>query len=54
MATSARDVRGALEAGIDVVRLRRPGHRIDPDGPAPALEAGDLAELRHLLDHRGS
>jgi 2-haloacid dehalogenase len=53
VATSARDVRGALEAGIDVVRLRRPGHRLDPGGPAPEHEAADLAELRHLLDHRG-
>jgi 2-haloacid dehalogenase len=53
VATSARDVRGALEAGIDVVRLRRPGHRLDPDGPPPTHEAGDLTELRHLLDHRG-
>jgi HAD superfamily hydrolase (TIGR01493 family) len=54
VATSARDVRGALEAGIDVVRLRRPGHRLDPDAPAPAHEVGDLGELRHLLDQRGS
>jgi 2-haloalkanoic acid dehalogenase type II len=50
VATSARDVRGALEAGIDVLRLRRPDHRLDPDGPAPAREAADLAELQHLLD----
>jgi 2-haloalkanoic acid dehalogenase type II len=49
VATSARDVRGALEAGIDVVRLRRPGHHLDPDGPAPAHEAADLAELGPLL-----
>ena len=40
--TSARDVRGALEAGIDVVRLRRPGHVLDPTGPQPAREAADL------------
>jgi 2-haloacid dehalogenase len=39
-----------MEAGIDVIRLRRPGHRLDPAGPAPAREAGDLAELRHLLE----
>ena len=49
VATSARDVRGALEAGIDVVRLRRPGHHLDPDGPAPTREAADLAELGPLL-----
>ncbi|MGY1808756.1 haloacid dehalogenase [Blastococcus sp. SYSU D00669] len=50
VATSARDVRGALEAGIDVVRLRRPGHRLDPDGPAPLREADDVAGVLGLLD----
>lgn len=48
VATSARDVRGALEARIPVIRLRRPGHALDPEGPAPTFEAsviGDLAEL---------
>jgi 2-haloacid dehalogenase len=49
VATSARDVRGALEAGIDVIRLRRPGHRLDPSGPQPSREAGDLRELAALL-----
>lgn len=49
VATSARDVRGALEAGIDVIRLRRPGHRLDPDGPQPQREAGDLCEITGLL-----
>jgi 2-haloacid dehalogenase len=49
VATSARDVRGALEAGIDVVRLRRPGHRLDPDGPAHTHEAADLAGLGPIL-----
>jgi 2-haloacid dehalogenase len=49
VATSARDVRGALEAGIDVVRLVRPGHRLDADGPVPAHEVADLAELGELL-----
>jgi 2-haloacid dehalogenase len=49
VATSARDVRGALEAGIDVVRLRRPGHRLDPDGPAPTHEAANLAGLGPIL-----
>jgi 2-haloacid dehalogenase len=52
VATSARDVRGAVEAGIDVVRLRRPGHEPDPGGPRPEHEVGDLAALRHLLDRR--
>ena len=50
VATSARDVRGAMEAGIEVIRLRRPGHQLDPAGPAPAREAAGLAELRELLD----
>ena len=50
VATSARDVRGAMEAGIDVIRLRRPGHQLDPAGPAPAYEAADFTELRQLLE----
>jgi 2-haloacid dehalogenase len=49
VATSARDVRGALAAGIDVVRLRRPGHRLDPDGAIPQVEASDLPEIARLL-----
>lgn len=50
VATSARDVRGALEAGIEVIRLRRPGHVLDPSGPQPAREAADLAEVAALVD----
>ncbi|MGY1704131.1 haloacid dehalogenase [Geodermatophilus sp. SYSU D00697] len=49
VATSARDVRGALAAGIDVVRLRRPGHTLDPQGGTPRREAGDLSEVARLL-----
>ena len=49
VATSARDVRGALEAGIDVIHLRRPGHELDPEGAAPARTAADLAEVARLL-----
>ncbi|QNN53551.1 HAD family hydrolase [Nocardioides mesophilus] len=49
VATSARDVRGSLEAGIDVVRLRRSGHRLDPDGPTPTHEVSDLDELADVL-----
>ena len=45
VATSGRDVRGALEAGLTVVRLERPGHALDPDGPRPVHEATDIAEL---------
>lgn len=49
VATSARDVRGALEAGIEVVRLLRPGHRLDPNGPKPAHEVTSLLELADVL-----
>jgi 2-haloalkanoic acid dehalogenase type II len=42
---SARDTRGALEAGMRVVRVRRPGHVVDPDGPQPSLEIPDLVGL---------
>jgi 2-haloacid dehalogenase len=49
VATSARDVRGAIEAGIDVVRLRRPGHALDPAGPAPAHEVATVMELDQFL-----
>ena len=45
VATSARDVRGALEAGLAVVRLRRPGHELDPEGPSPEIEARDIGGL---------
>lgn len=50
VATSARDVRGALEAGLAVVRLVRPGHELDPEGPSPAHEARTIAELGPLLE----
>jgi 2-haloacid dehalogenase len=50
VATSARDVRGALDAGLDVVRLRRPGHLLDPSGPRPAVEVADLNEVVTALD----
>jgi 2-haloacid dehalogenase len=49
VATSARDVRGALEAGIRVVRLRRPGHQLDLAGPAPRDEANDVRGVAALL-----
>jgi 2-haloacid dehalogenase len=45
VATSARDVRGALEAGLDVVRLRRPGHDLDPGGPTPGWTVDTVAEV---------
>jgi 2-haloacid dehalogenase len=42
VATSARDVRGAVEAGLRVIRLVRPGHRTDPEGPAAEREVRDV------------
>ena len=45
VAASARDVRGSLEAGLDVVRVVRPGHHVDADGPAPTWVIEDLREL---------
>ncbi|NIJ12607.1 2-haloalkanoic acid dehalogenase type II [Saccharomonospora amisosensis] len=50
VATSARDVRGALEAGVPVVRLRRPGHHLDPGGPTPRLVADGLADVPALVE----
>jgi 2-haloacid dehalogenase len=47
---SARDTRGALEAGLTVVRVRRPGHRVDPAGPQPGHEVDDLGELLPVLE----
>jgi 2-haloacid dehalogenase len=47
---SARDTRGALEAGLAVVRVERPGHRLDPDGPQPHHEIADLRLLPAVLD----
>jgi 2-haloalkanoic acid dehalogenase type II len=53
VATSARDVRGAQEAGLEVVRLRRPGHALDPAGPRPAVEVGSLHDVVTVLDTGG-
>jgi 2-haloacid dehalogenase len=47
VATSARDVRGALEAGIAVVRLRRPGHVLD--GPEPERQVDDVRGVLDVL-----
>ena len=49
VAASARDVRGALEAGIATVRLVRAGHRVDPGGPVPGVEVHDARELPAAL-----
>ena len=49
VATSARDVRGALESGIPVVHLRRPGHTLDPDGPVPSAAVSSVLDLPAAL-----
>ncbi|MGP4020554.1 haloacid dehalogenase [Saccharopolyspora sp. 5N708] len=49
VATSGRDVAGALRAGVPVVRLRRPGHAPESGSPKPAVEIADLTELAARL-----
>lgn len=49
VAASARDVRGALEAGITAVRLARPGHVVDAAGPRPPHEVQDAADLAGVI-----
>lgn len=57
VATSARDVRGALEAAIPVIRLIRPGHHVDPAGPTPTVQVssvGDVAAYLHRAPSVGA
>lgn len=49
VASSARDVRGALDAGLPVVRLRRPGHVLDPQGQVPRREVDSTLGLAPVL-----
>jgi 2-haloacid dehalogenase len=49
VAASARDVRGALEAGIATVRLARHGHLVDAEGPQPSLEVEVATDLPGVL-----
>jgi 2-haloalkanoic acid dehalogenase type II len=49
VATSARDVRGAVDAGSDVIRLLRQGHDLPVDGPAPRHLASSVSEVADLL-----
>jgi len=49
VAASARDVRGALQAGVDPIRLIRPGHDIDPTGPRPTHQVTALDALADYL-----
>jgi 2-haloacid dehalogenase len=52
VATSARDVRGALEAGIEVIALRRPGHEIHPSGVRPVAVVAGIAQVSGALERR--
>jgi 2-haloacid dehalogenase len=54
VATSVRDVRGGLEAAIDVIRLIRPGHSAPDGGPAPRHVASSLSDVADLLTTRSS
>ena len=45
VAASARDVRGALEADLQCIRLARPGHRLDPQGPRPPVTIDDISQI---------
>jgi FMN phosphatase YigB (HAD superfamily) len=49
VASSARDVRGAVGAGVACIRLHRPGHSLDVTGPAPKWTAESVKELGQLL-----
>ena len=49
VAASARDVRGALEAGVTTVRLARHGHVVDVEGPQPSLEVEEATDLPRVL-----
>jgi 2-haloacid dehalogenase len=46
---SARDVKGATDAGLEIVRIKRPGNSLGPDSPRPGLEIDDLRDLAGLL-----
>jgi 2-haloalkanoic acid dehalogenase type II len=49
VATSGRDVAGALRAGVRVIRLRRPGHVLEPGSPKPDVEIDNLNALEQAL-----
>jgi 2-haloacid dehalogenase len=46
---SPRDVKGATDAGLEIVRIKRPGQSHVADSPRPGLEIDDLRELAGLL-----
>lgn len=49
VASSARDVRGALSAKVRCIRLARPGHALDPAGPAPRWTVTVIASLPEAI-----
>ncbi|MQB00391.1 MAG: haloacid dehalogenase [Actinobacteria bacterium] len=46
---SPRDVEGSIEAGLEIVRIKRPVQSLAPGSPPPELEIDDLRELAGLL-----
>ena len=46
---SPRDVKGATDAGIGIVRIKRRSQPVVADSPRPGLEIDDLRELAGLL-----
>jgi 2-haloacid dehalogenase len=49
VASSARDVRGAVSAGIRCIRLARPGHSLDASGPVPQWTVVSITSLRDAV-----
>ncbi len=49
VASSARDVRGAVSADVRCIRLARPGHAVDPAGPAPLWTVDSVPHLRDAI-----
>jgi 2-haloacid dehalogenase len=53
VASSARDVRGAVSAGIRCIRLARPGHSLDTAGPVPRWTVVSIASLHDAVTAAG-
>jgi 2-haloacid dehalogenase len=49
VASSARDVRGAVSAGIRCIRLQRAGHSLDASGPTPRWTVDSITALDDAL-----
>ncbi|MGH3359520.1 MAG: HAD family hydrolase [Nocardioidaceae bacterium] len=54
VAASARDVRGSLESGLPTVRVARPGHRVDREGPMPGQVVESVGDLGDVLARFGT